>query len=64
MEAQVTAAAKAVFYQLWKIQQLAPYLSLQDLATVTHAMVTFRLDYCNLLYTGFSLGQIQKLQWV
>lgn len=29
-----------------------PYLTSPDLATVTHALDTSRLDYCNFLYLG------------
>ncbi|XP_053224999.1 uncharacterized protein LOC128403884 [Podarcis raffonei] len=64
LDAQVTATAKATFFHLRRIKQLVPYLSRPDLATVIHAMVTSRLDYCNSLYAGLPLKLTQKLQWV
>ena len=64
MEAQVTATAQLAFFHLRRIRQLAPYLSRPDLATVIHATVTSRLDYCNSLYAGLPLKLTQKLQRV
>ncbi|XP_054842011.1 uncharacterized protein LOC129334090 [Eublepharis macularius] len=64
MEVQVTAVAKSAFFHLCQIRQLAPYLTPQDLVTVTHATVTSRLDYCNSFYAGLPLGVIRKLQLV
>uniref|UniRef100_A0A670IWM0 Reverse transcriptase domain-containing protein n=1 Tax=Podarcis muralis TaxID=64176 RepID=A0A670IWM0_PODMU len=62
MEAQVTATAKATFFHLRRIKPLVPYLSRPDLATVIHATVISRLDYCNSLYAGLPLKLSQKLQ--
>uniref|UniRef100_A0A670J1P8 Reverse transcriptase domain-containing protein n=1 Tax=Podarcis muralis TaxID=64176 RepID=A0A670J1P8_PODMU len=64
MEAQITAITKAAFFHLRQAKQLAPYLSRPDLATVIHATVTSRLDYCNSLYMGLPLRLTQKLQRV
>ena len=44
--------------------QLRPFLEMSDLATVTHALVTSRLDYCNALYVGLPLKSVRKLQLV
>ena len=49
MEAQILKVAHQAFYHLRQVKQLAPYLSQDDLATVIHATVTSRLDYCNSL---------------
>lgn len=56
--------ARSAFHYLWLVRQLVPYLNFQDLAPVTHAMVTSRLHYCNSLYMGLSLNLNQKLQQV
>uniref|UniRef100_A0A8D2Q9P6 Reverse transcriptase domain-containing protein n=1 Tax=Varanus komodoensis TaxID=61221 RepID=A0A8D2Q9P6_VARKO len=55
LEAQVTAVARSAFLQLRLIHQLRPYLEYDCLATVTHALVTSRLDFCNTLYVGLPL---------
>ena len=52
LEAQVDSVSRAAFLQLQRIYQLCPYLDEQILATVTHALVTTRLDYCNALHVG------------
>lgn len=49
LEAQVSTVAGSAFCYLWKIRQLIPYLFPQNLATVTYAMVSFTLDYYNLI---------------
>ncbi|XP_060100566.1 uncharacterized protein LOC132575897 [Heteronotia binoei] len=64
MEAQIAATAKSAFFHLRRAKQLAPFLERDDLATVIHATVTSRLDYCNALYMGLPLCRTQKLQSV
>ncbi|XP_048354704.1 uncharacterized protein LOC125433843 [Sphaerodactylus townsendi] len=60
--AQVIQTAQAAFYHLQQARQLALYLSCPDLATVIHATVTSRLDYCSSLYAGLPLAMIRKLK--
>ncbi|KAF7246231.1 Transcription initiation factor TFIID subunit 4B [Varanus komodoensis] len=64
LEAQVTAAARSAFLQLRLIHQLCPYLEYDCLATVTHALVTSHLDFCNALYVGLPLKTVRILQLV
>ena len=62
LEAQVASVAQSAFYQLRLVAQLRPYLDRDDLASVVHALVTSKLDYCNALYVGLPLKTVQKLQ--
>ncbi|KAF7239088.1 Sodium-dependent phosphate transporter 2 [Varanus komodoensis] len=64
LEAQVTAVTRSAFLQLRLINQLRPYLEYDCLATVTHALVTSRLDFCNALYVGLPLKTVRTLQLV
>ncbi|KAF7248337.1 C3a anaphylatoxin chemotactic receptor [Varanus komodoensis] len=64
LKAQVTVVARSAFFQLRLIHQLRPYLEYDCLATVTHALVTSRLDFCNALYVGLPLKTVQILQLV
>uniref|UniRef100_A0A803TMD6 Reverse transcriptase domain-containing protein n=1 Tax=Anolis carolinensis TaxID=28377 RepID=A0A803TMD6_ANOCA len=64
LDAQVSAVAGRAFAQLKLVRQLRPYLVKSDLATVVHALVTSRLDYCNALYVGLPLKTARKLQLV
>ncbi|XP_078234092.1 uncharacterized protein LOC140708079 [Pogona vitticeps] len=50
------------FLQLWRIYQLRPYLDERSLATITHTLVTTRLDYCNALYVGQPLKMVRQVQ--
>ncbi|XP_061473928.1 uncharacterized protein LOC133380529 [Rhineura floridana] len=64
LEAQVASVARNAFYHLRLVAQLHPYLCGDDLASVVHALVTSRLDYCNALYVGLPLKMVRKLQLV
>ena len=64
MEAQITKVVRQAFYHLRQAKLLAPYLTSDNLATVIHATVTTRLDYCNSLYAGLPLALIRKLQLI
>ena len=64
LDAQVSGVARSPFAELKLVRQLRPFLEKSDLATVTHALVTSRLDYCNVFYVGLPLKSVQKLQLV
>ncbi|KAF7240887.1 putative RNA-directed DNA polymerase from transposon BS [Varanus komodoensis] len=64
LEAQVTAVARSTFLQLRLIHQLRPFLENDCLVTVTHALVTSQLDFCNTLYVGLPLKMVRILQLV
>uniref|UniRef100_A0A670HUI6 Reverse transcriptase domain-containing protein n=1 Tax=Podarcis muralis TaxID=64176 RepID=A0A670HUI6_PODMU len=49
MEAQVKSVSRAAVYQLHLVRRLRPYLPVDCLARVVHALVISRLDYCNAL---------------
>lgn len=44
LDSEVVAVTRRAFAQLWLISQLRPYLGHSDLGTVTHSLVTSRLD--------------------
>ncbi|KAF7243419.1 RNA-directed DNA polymerase from mobile element jockey [Varanus komodoensis] len=62
LEAQVTGGEE--HFQLRLIHQLRPYLENDCLVTVTHTLVTSRLDFCNVLYMGLPLKMVRILQLV
>ncbi|KAF7254666.1 Gastrin-releasing peptide receptor [Varanus komodoensis] len=62
LEAQVTAVARSAFLQLQLIHQLCPFLENDCLVTVTHVLVTSRLDFCNALFLGLPLKTVRILQ--
>ena len=64
MEAQIARVAHQAFYHLRQVKLLALYLTPNDRATVIHATVSSRLDYCNSLYAGLPLALTRKLQLV
>lgn len=59
---QVVTMARCAFYQLWLVRQLRTFFDKKDLSTVTQALVTSKLAYCNMLYVGqkFQLVLIQE----
>lgn len=64
VDQQVTAVARSVFYHLWQVYQLRPFLGKKDLFTITHALETTRLDYCNALYVGLPLESAWTFQLI
>uniref|UniRef100_A0A8C7DX51 MYCBP associated protein n=1 Tax=Naja naja TaxID=35670 RepID=A0A8C7DX51_NAJNA len=62
--ASPTNVARGAFAQVRLVRQLCPFLDRDALRTVTHALVTLRLDYCNALYLGLPLHTIRRLQLV
>lgn len=50
------------FVQFCLVCQMCTFLDWHVLLTVTHVLVTFRLDYCNGLYMRLPLKSVRKLQ--
>lgn len=62
MNYQIGFVTRNTFFYLELPHKLAPYLDLADLATLTHASITSRVEHCNVLY--MPLKSIQKCQLV
>ena len=43
---------------------MCPFLTMPDLAAVTHALIASWLDYCNELYVALPVESVRKLQEV
>ena len=60
----MSAVCKSAFYQIWNIGSIRRYLDKQTTATLIHALVTSRLDYCNSLLYGINRRLEKRLQRV
>ena len=64
MSAHVTATVRAGFYQLRQLRTVIGSLTSAAAATLVHAFISSRLDYCNSLLHGVADNQIRRLQSV
>ena len=64
MVPQVTATCKSSFYHLRKISLIRKYLTFDAAQLLVHALVTSKLDDCNLLLYGLPKNVIKQLQRV
>jgi hypothetical protein len=62
MDAHISSVCRAAYFQLRNISQLRRYLEHDTLECVVHSFVTSKLDYCNSLFCGLPVSQINKLQ--
>lgn len=53
---------RTTIVQLYIVCQLCPFLDHEGLPIFTHALVTFKMDYCNVIYMELPLKSIQKYQ--
>lgn len=61
LKKQIESVVKSnAFLHLHLAWKLAPCLDTAGLAMLIHAMVTAKLDSCNVFYTGLSLTAIQN----
>lgn len=60
----MAAMAKVAFVQIHLRYQLPQFPDPEALLTVTDALVTSHLNYCNMTYKGLPLKTIQKQQVV
>lgn len=63
-ETQVNATVKAAFYHVRQLGQIRRFLTDKSAASVVHAFITSRIDYCNSLYLNLPSVLLDKLQRV
>ena len=61
---QINNLCKSSYYFLYNIRKIRKYLMKDLTATLVHALVISRLDYCNSILYGLPAYQIAKLQRV
>ena len=62
MSAHVAAVCRGGYYQ--QLRPLKRCMSDNAIKTLTHAFISSRLDYCNVLYYGVTEGLLSRLQSV
>ncbi len=50
------------YYHLKNISRIMGFMSQQDLEKLAHAFIFSRLDYCNSVFTGLPIRQLQLIQ--
>ena len=64
LESHVNSVTSSCYYHLRNIGKLKHRLSPDDLLTLTHSVISSKLDYCNVILFGLNSSLIQKLQKV
>ena len=63
LDSHIKSITKSAFHHLRNIARIRPYLTLPDAERLIHALVTFRIDYCNALF-GLPAKSIKRLQYI
>jgi len=64
LDKHVTAVSDKCFFQLRQLRRVSRLLDYASVATLVHAFVTSRVDYCNCLLAGATKASLDKLQHV
>ena len=64
MSSHISKLCSVAFYHLYNIRPIRKYLSQEATATLVHAFITSRTDYCNSLLYGLPDNQLVKIQRV
>ena len=64
MQRHISDVCRSTFLALRRISSIRRFLSVQSTATLVHASITSRLDYCNSTLSGISSEQVARLQRV
>ena len=64
LESHVNSVISSCYYHLRNIGKLKHRLSPDDLLTLTHSVISSKLDYCNVILFGLDPSLIEKLQKV
>ena len=64
MDADVISVCKSCYFHVRNIGVIRPYLDSNSASQIIHALITSRLDYCNLLLIGLPDKSLKKLRKV
>ena len=64
LEPHINSLVSSCYYHLRYIGKLKNKLSSEDLHTLTHSVITSKLDYCNVILFGLNQNLMDKLQKV
>ena len=64
MQRHISDVCRSTFLALRRISTIRPFLSKESTATLIHASITSRLDYCNSCLSGIASDQLLRLQRV
>ena len=62
MERHISNVCQSTFLALRRISSIRSFLSVKSTATLVHASITSRLDYCNSSLSGIPSEQLSRLQ--
>lgn len=63
-QSHIKEITKTAYFHLRNISKIRPSLSLRSAEVVLHALVSSRLDYCNVLFSGLPISTTRSLQIV
>ena len=64
MDVQINNICKTAFYHLRNIAKMRKFLTHRQCEILIHALVSLKLDYCNVLLSGLQQSRIDRLQHV
>ena len=62
MDSHIQNVCKASYYHLKKIASIRPLLDIKTTASLVHAFISSKIDFCNSLLFGITKSNINKLQ--
>ena len=60
----VSNICRSTFYHLGNFSRIRKYVTEESVAVLVHALLRWKLDYCNALLYGLLKYQSQRLQYV
>ena len=63
-QSHVTALRKTCFFQLKRLRAIRNYIPKSQFATLIHAFITSRLDFCNSIFYALPKTVISRLQTI
>lgn len=62
LSSQISTVTKACFYHIRDLRRIRKFLPTSAVVTLSNALVSSKLDYCNSLYQGIATKQLRRLQ--
>jgi hypothetical protein len=64
LDNHISSVIRSSWNWINKIGKIRKYITQPCAATIVHAFITSKLDYCNSLYYGLPIQQVQRLQYL